>query len=311
MQSISLEQWRLFVQIADRGSLTDTAMSRDVAQSAISRQLAALERHCGGKLFDRHAQGVRLNEVGQRLYPQVCDWIRRADELVANARGVLRVPSGTVRVGILESLAGGLVGPLYKSVRQRYPGIQLRVAIGLSGRLTESLGAGQLDLALFSDHGRERVLHGQGLGTMPHLLAAPPGDRLTRAKTVPFESLHEIPLVIPGRPYAFHDVLEHWAQRKRIRLQIVLECDSLSLQKQLVMQEGLYAIMAASALREELQSGKIQAARLANPTLNRRLVLRVNPQEAPSQATQAVQGLLKQLATSRLATPQLRQTASA
>ena len=185
------------------------------------------------------------------------------------------------------------------------------MAIGLSGRLTESLGAGQLDLALFSDHGRERVLHGQGLGTMPHLLAAPPGDRLTRAKTVPFESLHEIPLVIPGRPYAFHDVLEHWAQRKRIRLQIVLECDSLSLQKQLVMQEGLYAIMAASALREELQSGKIQAARLANPTLNRRLVLRVNPQEAPSQATQAVQGLLKQLATSRLATPQLRQTASA
>lgn len=300
MQSISLEQWRLFVQIADRGSLTETAMARDVAQSAISRQLAALERLCGGKLFDRHAQGVRLNEVGQRLYPQVCDWIARADALVADARGVLRVPSGTVRVGILESLAGDLVGPLYKSVRQRYPGIQLRVAIGLSGRLTESLGAGHLDLALYSDHGRERVLHGQGLGTMPHLLAGPPGDKLTRAKTVAFESLHDIPLVIPGRPYAFHDVLEHWAQRKRIRLQIVLECDSLSLQKQLVIQEGLYAIMAASALREELQSGQIQAARLANPTLNRRLVLRVNPQEAPSQATQAVRGLLKQLATTRL-----------
>ena len=152
------------------------------------------------------------------------------------------------------------------------------MAIGLSGRLTESLGAGHLDLALYSDHGRERVLHGQGLGTMPHLLAGPPGDKLTRAKTVAFESLHDLPLVIPGRPYAFHDVL----------------------QKQLVMQEGLYAIMAASALREELQSGQIQAARLANPTLNRRLVLRVNPQEAPSQATQAVRGLLKQLATTRL-----------
>lgn len=302
MHSISLAQWRLFVQIADRGSLTETALSRDVAQSAISRQLAVIEHHCGGKLFDRHAQGVRLNDVGQRLYPQVRDWIRRSEELVADARGVLRIPSGTVHVGIIESLASDLITPLYQTVQQQFPGIQLRVISGLSGRLTEALAGGTVDVALYSDNGRERVTDGLGLGTMPHLLTGPVGDPLTRGKTISFEALHELPLVIPGKPYAFHDVLEHWALRKRIRLNVVLQCDALSLQKQLVTQGGLYAIMAASALRDDLKTGRLQAARIIRPTLNRRLVMKMNPNQAPSQATQTVGALLKKLVSTHLPT---------
>lgn len=303
MNNISLEQWRLFLQIADRGSLTETAMARDVAQSAISRQLAAIENHCAGKLFDRHAQGVRLNEVGQRLYPQVLDWVRRSDELVADARGILRVPSGTVRVGIIESLASELIGPLYDTVAQNFPAIQLRVVCGLSGRLTEALQAGAVDLALYSDNGRDRETTGLGLGTMPHLLVSAKGDPLTKGKTVGFEALHDLPLVVPGRPYAFHDVLEHWALRKGIRLNIVLECDALSLQKQLVAQGRLYAIMAASALRDDLQSGRLQAARIVRPILNRRLILKMNQDSAPSQAAKTVSDILKKLIAGQL--PQL------
>lgn len=300
MSSISLAQWRLFLQIAERGSLTETAMARDVAQSAISRQLATIESHCGGKLFERHAQGVRLNEVGQRLYPQVREWVHRAQELVADARGVLRVPSGTVRVGIIESLASHLIVPLHQTVAQQYPGIQLRVVCGLSGRLTEALQAGAVDMALYSDNGRERVTHGLGLGTMPHLLASAVGDPLTAGKTIAFEALHGLPLVVPGRPYAFHDVLEHWAHRKGIHLNVALECDALSLQKQLVAQGGMYAIMAASALQDDLQAGRLQAARIVRPLLNRRLILRMNQGAAPSQASKTVSEILKKMVAGRL-----------
>lgn len=295
MNSISLEQWRLFLQIADRGSLTETAMARDVAQSAISRQLAAIESKCGGKLFERHAQGVRLNEVGQRLYPQVREWVSRSEELVADARGLLRIPRGTVRVGMIESLASDLIAPLHQAVVQKFPGIQLRVICGLSGRLTEAMQSGDLDLALYSDNGRERESNGLGLGTMPHLLASAKDDPLTKGKSVGFEVLHDLPLVVPGRPYAFHDVLEHWAQRKGIRLKVVLECDTLHLQKQLVAQGGLYAIMAASALRDDLLAGRLQASRIVRPTLNRRLILKMHQGAAPTQAARTVGGILKEL----------------
>jgi DNA-binding transcriptional LysR family regulator len=300
VNSIGLEQWRLFLQIAERGSLTETAMARDVAQSAISRQLAVIESSCGGKLFERHAHGVRLNEVGQRLYPQVREWVQRSEELVADARGLLRVPSGTVRVGIIESLASDLIAPLHGTVSRQFPGIQLRVVCGLSGRLTEALQAGTVDVALYSDNGRERVTNGLGLGAMPHLLVGAMGDPVTGGKTMPFEALHDLPLVVPGRPYAFHDVLEHWAHRKGIRLNIVLECDSLGLQKQLVAQGGVYAIMAASALRDDLLNHRLQASRIVRPILNRRLVLKTHQAVVPTQATMTVTGILKTLISSRL-----------
>lgn len=301
MDTVSLSQWRLFLQIAERGSLSETAMARDVAQSAISRQLAAIEALCGGKLFDRHAHGVRLNEVGQRLYPQVREWVQGAQALVDDARGVLREPHGVVRVGIIESLATDLVAPLQQRVHQRYPGIALRLMCGLSGRLTEALQAGQLDLALYSDNGRERQAQGLGLGSMPHLLVGAPGDALTAGKTVPFDALDQLPLVVPGRPYAFHDVLEHWAQRRGIGLNVVLECDALFLQKQLVAGGGLYAIMAASALREDVRTGRLQAARIIRPTLNRRLVLRMPPDRVSSQACNIVAQLLRELVRRRMA----------
>ncbi|MEY4316844.1 MAG: hypothetical protein RI902_652 [Pseudomonadota bacterium] len=295
MNSISLDQWRLFLQIADRGSLTETAMARDVAQSAISRQLSVIESNCGGKLFDRYAKGVRLNEVGQRLYPQVLEWVRRSEDLVADARGVLRVPCGVVRVGIIESLASDLIVSLHHDVQKKYPGIQLRVVCGLSGRLTEALQAGAVDVALFSENGRERVTNGLGLKTMPHLLASAKGDPLTKENTIGFESLDGLPLVIPGRPYAFHDVLEHWAHRKGIRLNIVLECDSLHLQKQLIVKGGVYAIMAASALREDLRIGRVQASKIVRPVLNRRLILKMRQGVTTSQATKVVGEILKNL----------------
>ena len=297
---ITLEQWQLFLHIAERGSITETALARDVAQSAISRQLLALEAKCGGKLFDRLAQGVRLNEVGQRLYPKVLDWVGRADELSNQARGSLRAPSGTVRVGIIESLASGLIEPLFQTVRERLPGIELRLTMGLSGRLNEALRAGAIDVALYSDNGRERHSEGVGLGAMLHLLVGAPGDPLTQPNTVAFESLHELPLVVPGRPYAFHDVLEHWAKRKGIRLNIAMECDSLLLQKQLVANCGVYAIMAASALTKDLALGSLQAARIVRPTLKRRLVLKTRNEKINSEASQSVAQLLESLLSEQL-----------
>jgi len=90
-------------------------------------------------------------------------------------------------------------------------------------------------------------------------------------------------------------VLELWAQRKGIRLKVVLECDTLHLQKQLVSQGGVYAIMAASALRDDLMSGRLQASRIVRPTLNRRLILKMHQGAAPTQAARTVSGILKEL----------------
>jgi hypothetical protein len=51
---------------------------------------------------------------------------------------------------------------------------------------------------------------------MPHVLTGAPGDPLTARESIPFDLLHKVPLVVPGRPYAFHSVLDslHFAIEK-------------------------------------------------------------------------------------------------
>ena len=66
-----LHKWRAFLAIGELGSLTRAALFLDSNQSLLSRQLNALERECGARLFNRTGRGVELSEVGQRLFPRV------------------------------------------------------------------------------------------------------------------------------------------------------------------------------------------------------------------------------------------------
>ena len=296
MKEPSLDHWRLFVQIADHGSLTLAAAARDVAQPALSRQLAAIERSCGGRLFERGARGLRLNEAGQRLYPRVVAWLAQADEMVADARGDLRTPAGVVRLGLLASFDPDLVSTVFREVRERFPNITLRIAAGLSGWLADSVHSGTLDLALLSTNSREQHNQEIPIGSISHMLVGPAGDVLTRTDTVPFASLDGLPLVVPGRPYTFHNLLEHWAACKGITLNVVAECDSLPLQKHLVATSGVYAIMASGAVREDVVRGRLQAARVVSPELNRNIVLRVSAARPPTPACKEVLRIVERTA---------------
>lgn len=293
---LSVDQWQLFLQIAEYGSLTDTAAARDVAQSAISRQLGAIERACGGQLFERTARGVRLNEIGQRLYPRVKVWVQEGQLLCEDATGVLREPAGLVRLGIIDSLADSLCAPIFKALERLLPKVRLHLVSGMSGRVSACLERGELDIALFSENTRGRSGRGDGIARMPHVLISAPGDPLTAAETIPFDLLHDIPLVVPGRPYAFHNVLEHWASRRGIHLNVRLECDSLNLQKKLVGAGGLYAIVGMSAVHSEVARLELQATRIVQPSLDRNIVLRFSSHSVPTQACQAVYDIVRRQA---------------
>lgn len=287
----------MFVQIADHGSLTHAAAARDVAQSAVSRQLAAIEKECGGRLFERRGRGVRLSEAGSRLYPQVCAWLLTAEQLTHSVRSELRVPAGNVRFGVLASVADAFIGQVYRHTRDECPGIRLQLVSGSSGRLAAALESGALDLALLSRNPREQ--HGRELivGSADHMLVGPPGDALTAGDKVAFASLDGLPLVVPPRPYAFHHLLEHWAHRKGIELKVAVECDSLAIQKHLVLTSGVHAIMAAGAVRDDVAAGRLQASRIVAPALQRKLVLLLSDAQPPSGACRAVLRIARAVAT--------------
>lgn len=292
MSAITVEQWRLFIQIADHGSLTRAAAARDVAQSAISRQLAAIEQQCGAQLFERLGRGVRLTATGAALYPRVVDWLASGDALTRDLRLSLKEPSGLVRFGVLSSLELAPVASICEQVRERFPGIQLRLMSGNGGRLGDWLADGSVDLAVLVRNGREGRRQETALATVAQLLVGSPGDRLTRAATVPFARLDGLPLVLPA-PGALRELLSHWAQRKGIALRVEVECDAFEIQRRLVTQLSLYTVLGAHGVADDVAAGRLQASRIVEPTLERQVFLGLSELQPPTQACRAVATIVR------------------
>lgn len=148
-----LHKWRAFLAIAELGSLTRAALFLDSNQSLLSRQLNALERECGARLFNRTGRGLELSEVGQRVFVKVKQLLADAERLETEIRGVAREPAGRVTLGSLPSIGPTLVGSLFPEMRTRYPAVQLKVLEGSSGQVEEWLADARVDIAILYRYG--------------------------------------------------------------------------------------------------------------------------------------------------------------
>jgi DNA-binding transcriptional LysR family regulator len=137
---------RVLREVALAGSFSAAAHSLGYTQSAVSRQVAALEAVAGRRLFDRSRHGVILTPAGSRLLSRA---IRVLDELDAALRETAgeEVAVGPVRLGAFATAAAGLVPKALASLPA-----ELKVSLreGTTPALTRALRAGTLDLAILA-----------------------------------------------------------------------------------------------------------------------------------------------------------------
>lgn len=145
----SLTALRVFREVAERGTLTAAAAALGYTQSAVSRQIASLERAAGAPLLRRRHDGVRLTPAGQLV-------LRRAaiviDQVDATARELAGLPDerGAVRLGWFASAGAWLVPRALTELRRTHPGITVTTREGSTPALLRALRARTLDLALLA-----------------------------------------------------------------------------------------------------------------------------------------------------------------
>lgn len=290
-----LHKWRAFLAIGELGSLTRAALFLDSNQSLLSRQLNALERDCGARLFNRTGRGVELSEVGARIFPQVKALLSNAEQLETEIRGEAREPSGRVVLGSLPSIGHTLVGRLYTQMRQLHPSISLKVLEGSSGQVEEWLADSRVDIAILYRYGSSLPEHEQSLATVDSYLVGAKGDRLTAAAALPFSALHELPFILPSAPNGLRTALDALARQEHITLAPVIEADSLPLQRSLVAQERLYTVLPLHAVWSEVGEGRLQAARIVDPPLQRSVAMATAKTKGPARAVSAVAAQIVQI----------------
>ncbi|HLS78193.1 MAG TPA: LysR family transcriptional regulator [Nocardia sp.] len=145
---MELQQMRYVVAVAETNSFTRAAERCLVVQSALSHQIARLERELGARLFDRTSRRVRLTAAGAAFLPVARQCLAAADRAVAEVAAAIGEVRGPLRVGLIPTVAAVDVPSALAEFRRRHPRVRIALRVGGSDTLTRQVRDGDLDIAL-------------------------------------------------------------------------------------------------------------------------------------------------------------------
>ena len=180
---LDLRRLRLLRELRERGTIAAVADAFSYTPSAVSQQLAALEREAGVGLTERVGRGVRLTDAGRALADHtdgVLARLERAEAELAAATGTVR---GLVRVSAFQTAARSLVAPIMRPLADHHPGLRIELLEAEAEDALAPLRAGDLDVAVAEEYEqaprpRDLALERIELGTDRILLALPRGHPL-------------------------------------------------------------------------------------------------------------------------------------
>jgi DNA-binding transcriptional LysR family regulator len=119
------DKLRIFHAVADAGSLTHAGDTLHLSQSAVSRQVRALEESLNTTLFHRHARGLILTEQGELLFDATSAMIKRLDAAAARIRDSEEEVFGDLRVTTTIGFGSLWLAPRLDKLYEKYPDLRI------------------------------------------------------------------------------------------------------------------------------------------------------------------------------------------
>jgi DNA-binding transcriptional LysR family regulator len=195
---LDVKRLRVLREVAAKGSFSAAAESLAYTQSAVSQQIAALEREAGTRLVERSARGVRLTEAGAALVRHADVILARLADAEAELEAIAGLRGGRLRL-VSFATAGATIMPRAIALfRERHPGVELTLEPAEPDEALARLKSGEADIGLnidapfcaIDDDGIERthLLDDPMYVVLPsgHPLAAKPRIKLQELASEPW-----------------------------------------------------------------------------------------------------------------------------
>src|SRR3954452_11905541 len=190
---LDVRRMRVLREVARRGSFSAAAESLAYTQSAVSQQIAALEREAGTRLVERNARGVRLTDAGRALVEHTDVILARLADAEAELEAIAGLRGGRLRLAAFPSAGATIMPEAIARFRARHPAVELTLEPADPEPALVGLRAGDADLVLDitgsfrppRDDGIERV----HLLDDPMYVALPQGHPLAHKRNLKLEEL--------------------------------------------------------------------------------------------------------------------------
>ncbi len=160
---------RLFVRLVERGSFSAVGREEGIGQPAVSKQIAALERHLGAQLVLRTSRRLAITDAGQAFYDAARQLVDDFDAVESSVGERQRSPRGLVRVNTAPAHGRLWITPRLPALFRRYP--DLSVELSVSERNVDLVAQG-IDLAIRHGPLADSSLTARRIGDTQLVLAA-------------------------------------------------------------------------------------------------------------------------------------------
>src|SRR3954452_22532665 len=145
---LDVKRMRILKEVADHGSFSAAAEALSYTQSAVSQQIAALEREAGTQLVTRGSRGIRLTEAGEALVRHADAILTRLADAEAELEAIAGLRGGRLRLAAFPTVGATLMPLAIATFRDRHPDIELTVRQLEPEDSLPLLKSGELDIAL-------------------------------------------------------------------------------------------------------------------------------------------------------------------
>ncbi|MBO5939321.1 MAG: LysR family transcriptional regulator [Clostridia bacterium] len=254
-----------FVTIARLGNFTQAAEELHYAQSTVTMQMQRLEKELGFPLFERIGRKTQLTAEGKEFL----SYAERFLELSEGARRIGRdakTMTGTLRVGILESLLFAKMLPILSEFRREFPNLEINLKIGQASELRSLLKQNQLDVIYISGSANtDPALRAQYRREEELVFAVDPAHPLAQKAPLSLSEIFEHPFIVTEPTgYCYGHLLELASEQDcELRHSVVL--DSIIAICSLLSDRQSVAFLPRYALSEQVAAGRLSILDICAP----------------------------------------------
>ncbi|GHF21177.1 LysR family transcriptional regulator [Amycolatopsis deserti] len=203
---MELQQMRYVVAVAETNSFTRAAELCLVVQSALSQQIARLERELGARLFERTSRRVRLTPAGAAFLATARQCLQAADRAVAEVAAAVGEVRGRLAVGLISTVAAVDIPGALREFHQVHPSVRISLRGTASEELVEQVREGTIDVAFLGlpTTARPEGVHARELAHDRHVAVVAPdhplaGERAVGLRRLAAETFVDLPAGTAGR----------------------------------------------------------------------------------------------------------------
>lgn len=254
---MDFKQLQTFYVLSNELNFTRAANKLGYTQSCITLHIKKLEDELGVPLFDRIGKKVTMTEAGLRLLPSVCQLLKMSQYLQEASKEATS-KTGTIRIGICDSLCIEKMPAIIKSFSLIYPDVDIYLKILKCSEFYNELRDNKIDLAYTIGYlNKIPEIQYTAEAMEPILVLAAPNHRLVSMENLTPNDFDGIPLIMAEPAAYYRRNFLNDLERNGINPKIILETESLQAIKNLT-ESGLgVCVLPHAAAGAEIKAGKL------------------------------------------------------